>query len=168
MLENKFSRAGEGGGVAGLAEFKAYSACKLSLTWSWGWAWQSSRKLSNSSNSYFFGKSFKMFFKKSLKQYKSRYVHFCFPLSVIMTFWSSWDIFCLPYPTILLKNVLVIGQFSYFHEFWKSLSIALQRSLRWSFKDQKPEMYIFFIFPCWLSLDIFWFSYQTIYGQKVT
>ena len=56
--------------------------------------------------------------------------------------------------------------FTYFDILKNALPIIL-KSVWWSFKNQRSEMYIFFVFPCWSSGYMPFWPYPSVSGGKL-
>ena len=63
----------------------------------------------------------------------------------------KWSIFLI----FIISKLLIISQ------------LVLQISLWWIFKNQKSEVYIFFVFSCWSPWDDFDWPYLTFFGGKL-
>ena len=78
---------------------------------------------------------------------------------------------CLP-PSIKIlqtiwQTVLIDFQWFTYFDILKYAPPIIQKSVWWSFKNQKSEMYILFVYPCWSSWHMTFWPYPNVSGGKL-
>ena len=86
-----------------------------------------------------------------------------------------WDVHFLHFSMLIVIIYIFVCHMQPYlvqnwHRKWAVLKIShyiWQKSLWWSFQNQKSEMYIFFIFPCRSSWDMSFLLHPTVYDGKM-
>ena len=81
---------------------------------------------------------------------------------------KNWKIifFIHGFLQISLRDLWFFHYFTHF-DILKNAVPIIEKSVWWSFKNQKSEMYIFFIFPCSSSCYMTFFQYSNVSGGKL-
>jgi hypothetical protein len=78
---------------------------------------------------------------------------------------------CLPPSMKILQaiwpSVLIDFHWFTYSDILKNALPIILKSVWWSFKNQKSEMYIFLVFPCWSSWTIPFLPYPSVSGGKL-